>query len=108
MKNGLNTKKIQNNKLRDLLVLCTYNLKGLTPKAKIEKCLPIDNEKLSIYEEYNMIVICDKNAKKVEKILAEGNTYSNIELLKPITKCYNINYIGDRIFDLMKIFDKTI
>ena len=45
--------KIKNENLRKLIILCTYNLKGITPKEKIEQYLPIQENDLSIYVQDN-------------------------------------------------------
>lgn len=109
-KNGMKiyTKKKENNekKLKELIMLCVHNIKGLIPKETIKYYLPIEIEEIKIYETGTKIVF--EKEKEREDILAEGNYYSNIEILRNITPIYNIEYKGDDILNLMKYRNKII
>lgn len=102
-----NNNIITNDNLRKLIILCTYNIKGITNKEKIEAYLPIDSDELSIYKEDNKIVVKDKN-KKIGEIWIESNTYTNLEILKLITPKFNINLKNSNIFELMKYRNNII
>lgn len=109
-KNGMKiyTKKDnQDRKLKELIQLCAHNIKGLISKETVEIYLPIQIENLKIYEKGNKIVF-EKEEKETVDILADGNYYSNIEILKNITPIYNIEYKGDDILSLMKYRNKII
>ena len=53
-KNGMEsyTEKKENNekKLKELIMLCVHNIKGLIPKETVEHYLPIEIEEIKIYE----------------------------------------------------------
>ena len=42
--------------LRNLIILCNNNIKGLTKREEIKKYLPIEFEKISIEEDNNKLV----------------------------------------------------
>ena len=48
--------KIKNQKLRDILILCTYSIKGLTKSCVINQILPIKDENWEIYEDSNILI----------------------------------------------------
>lgn len=93
--------KIKNENLRKLIILCTYNLKGITPKEKIEQYLPIQENDLSIYVQDNKIVF-ERKGKEIGEVWIEANTYSNLEILKLITWEYGIKYKNHNILELIK------
>lgn len=97
----------QDKKLKELIQLCAHNIKGLISKETVEIYLPIQIENLKIYKKGNTIVL-EKEGKETVDILADGNYYSNIEILKNITPIYNIEYKGDDILNLMKYRNKII
>lgn len=94
-------------KIKDLIKLCTYNIKGLISKETVEIYLPIEIENLKIYAKENAIIF-EKERKETVVILADGNYYSNIDILKNITPIYNIEYKGDDILNLIKYRNKII
>lgn len=98
---------IQNENLKKLIILCTYNLKGITTKEQIEVLLPIQEKDLKIFKEDNKIIF-QKEYKKIGEVWIEANTYSNLEILKYITPEYNIKYKSDNITDLIKYRNKII
>lgn len=108
-KNGMKIymKKDDKEKIKELIKLCIHNIKGLIPKEIVEIYLPIEIENLKIYEEGNTIIF-QKEKKETVDILADGNYYSNIEILKNITPIYNIEYKGDDILNLIKYRNKVI
>lgn len=100
-------KVIESENLKELLILCTYNLKGISNKEKIQKYLPIKENGLSIFVEDNKIVIQDQE-KKIGEVWLEANTYSNLDILKLITPKYNIECKSNNILELMKYRNNII
>lgn len=105
--NGMKKDGKQENKIKQLIILCSHNIKGLISKEIVEQYLPIQIQNLKIYKEGNKIIF-EKENTKLADILADGNYYSNIEILKNITPIYNIEYKGDDIFNLIKYRNKII
>ena len=99
--------KIKDKKLRELIIHCTYNIKGLSKASEIRKLLPIKYEKLEIYEESNMLIF-NYQENNIGKVLMDNNLYSNIEILKVITPIYGVRYKGIEILDLMKYRNNII
>ncbi len=99
--------KIKEKNLRKLVILCTYNIKGLIKNVEIRQLLPIKNDILEIYEDSNMLII--KSQKRViGEILADNNMYSNLRILTLITPFYGVNCEGFRISELMKYRNNII
>ena len=94
-------KRTISKKLRDLIILCTYNIKGMTEKEKIKLILPIRDEDISIYMEEEKIVI-KKNEDIIGEVWNDEEYYSNLEILKKITPLYGITCKGNGIIDIMK------
>lgn len=105
--NGMKKDGKQEKQIKQLIILCSHNIKGLISKEIVEQYLPIQIQDLKIYEEENKIIF-EKENTKLTDILADGNYYSNIEILKNITPIYNIEYKGDDIFNLIKYRNKII
>ena len=82
--------KIKNEQLRNMIILCTYNIKGFTESNTISQILPIKDENWEIYEDSNILIFKYKN-KKIAQILRDNNMYSNLKILSIITPIYNIN-----------------
>lgn len=99
--------KIKDENLRNLLVTCTYNIKGLTPKKIIEEYLPIKVKNLDIYIQNDTIFI-EKDNEKVAEIWTDTNCYSNLEILKNITPIFGIKCKDNSILELMKYRNKII
>ena len=70
--------------------------------------MPIKEDDLIIYVEYNKKIVVMKNNKKVGEVLSDNNTYSNLEILKLITSTYGIECKGDDILNLLKYRSKII
>lgn len=88
-------------KLKNLIKICSSNMKGLTKIEDIDKLLPIKTEKLYIEKQERKIVI--RNQEKIIGTVWESvGCYSNLEILKIITKEYNIEPKNERIISLMK------
>ncbi len=87
--------------------MCTYNLKGITRKEKIEKYLPIEENGLLIYIENNRIIVQNGENHRGE-IWSEANTYSNLDILKFITPIYNVICKNNSILELMKYRNNII
>lgn len=99
--------KVNDVKLRNLIILCTYNIKGLTKDIEIKKFLPIKNDKLEIYEDSN-ILIFKSQGKIVGELLKDNNMYSNIHILNFITPIYGVKCKNFKILDLMKYRNNII
>lgn len=93
--------KIKNEQLRNMIVLCTYNIKGLTESNIISTILPIRDENWEIYEDSNTLIFKYRN-QNVGQIIRENNMYSNLKILSIITPIYNIKCKGKGIVSLMK------
>ena len=93
--------KIKNEQLRNMIILCTYNIKGFTESNTISQILPIKDENWEIYEDSNILIFKYKN-KKIAQILRDNNMYSNLKILSIITPIYNINCKGKDIVSLIK------
>ena len=96
-----------NERLRELLIICTYNIKGLTKRKIIEKYLPLKIKNLDIYQKDNRIIF-ERDKEEISDIWLDCNNYSNLEILKNITPIYGIECKGDNILDLMKYRSKII
>ena len=77
--------------LRELIILCNDNIKGLSRREDIKKYLPIDVEDFSIEEENNKLVFKQDN-EVIKNVWIDTNCYSNLEILKVIAKIYKIEY----------------
>lgn len=106
-KNAMKKDINQEDKIKQIIILCSHNIKGLISKEIVEQYLPIQIQDLKIYEEGNKIIF-EKEKMKFTYILADGNYYSNIEILKNLTPIYNIEYKGDDILNLIKYRNKII
>lgn len=93
--------KIKNEQLRNMIVLCTYNIKGLTESNIISAILPIRDENWEIYEDSNTLIFKYRN-QNVGQIIRENNMYSNLKILSIITPIYNIKCKEKGIVSLMK------
>lgn len=92
--------KIQKD-LKELIIICTKNIKGLTKKENIEKLLPIQTDNLLIQKEERKISIY-KNKERLGSVWVECGCYSNLDILKIITKEYEIEVKNNSILELMK------
>lgn len=99
-------RRVKNDNLRNLIILCTYNIKGITSAEKIAKYLPIEEEDLSIHINSNKIIV--KNKDKIDEVLSDESKYINIDLLKTITPYYGIRYEDNNILELMKYRNNII
>lgn len=87
--------------LKNLITICSSNIKGLTKKEDIDKLLPIKTETLHIEKAERKIII-SKEGKIIGAVWENVGCYSNLELLKIITKEYNIEPKSEKIIELMK------
>lgn len=87
--------------LRKLIIVCSSNIKGWTKKEEIEKLLPIKSETLEIAKNDRNITII-KNGNVLGNVWENIGCYSNLEILKIITKEFNIEPKSERILELMK------
>lgn len=87
--------------LRELIIVCSSNIKGWTKKEKIEKFLPIKSENLEITKNDRNITIT-QNGNVLGNVWENTGCYSNLELLKIITKEFNIEPKSEKILELMK------
>ena len=99
--------KISDKKLKNLIVLCTYNIKGLTKDIEIEKCLPIKNDEIDIYEDINILVFKSKG-KIIGELLKDNKMYSNLQILNLITPIYGVECKKTGILELMKYRNNII
>lgn len=99
--------KIENENLKKLIIICTYNIKGLTKREEIEETLPIKTKEISIYKKENRLVF-EKSNGNTKEVWTDTNCYSNLEILKNITPIYGVEYSGDEIIELMKYRNKII
>ena len=88
-------------KLFELIKICSSNLKGLTKAESIDKLLPIETEKIKIQKIERKIVILNKN-KILGNVWTEFGCYSNLKILKLITKEYGLEPRSERILELMR------
>ncbi len=100
-------KKNKDDNFRKLLITCTYNIKGLTPKNIIQDFLPIKIQDLLVYIKDDVIIF-EKENKKIGEIWTDTNCYSNLEILRNITPIYGIKCKDDSILELMKYRNKII
>lgn len=92
-------------KLRELILLCSENIKGLSRKFDIEKLLPINNDNFFIDIQDNKLIIKYNNELQ-GTIWLDTSCYSNLEILKLITQVYNINFKNEEILELVKYKNK--
>lgn len=104
---GKDYMKVNDDNLRNLIILCTYNIKGLTTDVEIKKFLPIKNDKLEIYEDSNMLIF-KSQGKIVGELLKDNNMYSNMHILNFITPIYGVECKNFKILDLMKYRNNII
>lgn len=104
---GKDYMKVNDANLRNLIILCTYNIKGLTKDVEIKKFLPIKNDKLEIYEDSNMLIF-KSQGKIVGELLKDNNMYSNMHILNFITPIYGVECKNFKILDLMKYRNNII
>ena len=104
---GKDYMKVNDVNLRNLIILCTYNIKGLTKDVEIKKFLPIKNDKLEIYEDSNMLIF-KSQGKIVGELLKDNNMYSNMHILNFITPIYGVECKNFKILDLMKYRNNII
>ena len=93
--------------LRDLIILCNDNIKGLSKREDIKRYLPIELEGLRIEEEGNKLVF-KQNDEIIKNVWLDTNCYSNLEILKIIAQKYNIKFESEEILDLIKFKNKII
>jgi len=87
--------------IRNLIIICSKNIKGLTKKEDINKLLPIKTDILNIEQGERKIIISN-NEKILGNVWEEVGCYSNLEILKIINKEYGIEPKKERILELMK------
>lgn len=107
MSMNYNNKKVKNEKLRKLIIMCTYNIKGLTKKEEIEKLLPIKVNDVLIRIKDNTVVF-ERGNEEIGDVWLDTNCYSNLDILKNITPLFGIEYTGEEILELMKYRNKII
>ena len=90
--------KNNNKKLRELLIICCSNIKGLTQKKIIEKYLPMEIEDLYVYQKDNRIIF-EKQKVEIADIWEDNGYYSNLEILKNITPTYGVECKNDNIIE---------
>lgn len=91
--------------LRELILLCSENLKGLSRKSDIEKLLPIKDDNFFIDTQDSKLII-KYNNELLGNIWLDTNCYSNLEILKLITQVYNISFKNEEILELVKYKNK--
>lgn len=99
--------RIKEKNLRELIIFCTYNIKGLIKDVEIRQLLPINSNGVKVYEDYNKLIVEYQN-KIIGEILMENHTYSNLRILSLITPIYGINFKGTGILELMKYRNNII
>ena len=72
-------KKIVDKKIRELLTICTNNIKGYTKKEIIEQFLPVQVKNVEIYQEGAKIVV-KKEKEEIADIWLDCGNYSNLAL----------------------------
>ena len=92
-------------KLRELILLCLENIKGLSRKSDIEKLLPINDDNFFIDIQDNKLIIKYNNELQ-GNIWLDTDCYSNLEILKLIVQIYNINLKNEEILELIKYKNK--
>ncbi len=91
--------------LRKIFLICLDNIKGMTKSEEIEKLLPIKTDTVCIEKNNNSIEIFLNN--KLDTIVwKDKECYMNLEILKSLTKDYNISCEGEGILDLIKYKNK--
>ena len=92
--------------LRKLFLICLDNIKGMTKSEEIESLLPINTDNIRVEKNNNSIGIFLNN--KLDKIVwKDTDCYMNLEILKSLTKDYNISCESEEILDLMKYKNKV-
>ena len=91
--------------LRELIILCNQNMKGLTKREAIRQYLPIEFENIKIEEDNNKLVFKQDNVI-IKNVWIDTNCYSNLEILKVIAQIYNIEFKSEEILDLIKFKNK--
>lgn len=87
--------------LKELILICEKNIKGLTKKEDIQELLPIRVDGFNI-EVIDRKICISRYNKILGNIWEESGCYPNLALLKIITKEYNIEPDGEKIIQLMK------
>ena len=87
--------------IKNVIEICCKNIKGLTKIEDIDNLLPIKTNVLNIEKIGKKIVISNQN-EILGNVWQEVGCYSNLNLLKAITKEYNIEPKNERILELMK------
>ena len=88
-------------KIKELILICTKNIKGLTKVEDINKLLPIEADGFLIIKEERKIVFY-KDGKLLGSVWQEVGCYSNLDILKIITKEYGIEVKNNNILELIK------
>lgn len=92
--------------LRKLILVCLENIKGMSKAEEIESLLPIYSDNIKIEKDNNSIkIFLNNNLDKI--IWKEIDCYMNLEILKSITKVYQISCISEEILDLIKYKNKV-
>ena len=91
--------------LRNLIILCNNNIKGLTKREEIGQYLPIEFEGLKIEEDSNKLVFRQDNVV-IKNVWIDTSCYSNLEILKVIARIYNIEFKSEEILELIKFKNK--
>lgn len=92
--------------LKKLILICLENIKGMTRAEEIESLLPIDIDNIRVEKNNNAIEIFLNN--QLDKtIWKEKDCYMNLEILKSLTKEYEISCKSDDILELMKYKNKV-
>ena len=87
--------------VKQLIKICSKNIKGLTKKEEIDCLLPIETGDFTIKKEERALVIY-KDKKFLGDVWVEVGCYSNLDILKIITKEYGIEPKNNSITELMK------
>ena len=91
--------------LRELILLCLENIKGLSRRTDIERLLPINDDNFFI-DIQDIKVIIEYNNTLLGHIWPDTNCYSNLEILKLITNVYEIDFKNEEILELVKYKNK--
>lgn len=90
--------------LTNLIALCNERIKGYTKIEELENFLPITAKPLQIFIEDKKMFFT--SGEKVSYIWAEGEYFSNLEILKRIGYVYKITLKEEGIFALMSFSRK--
>lgn len=96
-----------NKRTKDLIILCTANLKGRTKREIVDGYLPLTIGETTIYGKDNRIIV-EKSKQEIADIWSDGGYYSNLEVMEKITPIWGIKNKGVDILELMKYRNQII